>query len=72
VQRVAEKVGLSDGDILFAAGFTLLVFLLTIPFLFTAIALWTNQGTFETVVYTLFGEFVLVHFLLPCCVLPWW
>jgi hypothetical protein len=43
-RRVAKKVGLSDGDILYAVGFTLLIFFLTIPFLLTSIALWTNQG----------------------------
>lgn len=60
-QRVADKIGLSDGDILFQFAFSLTVFLLTIPFLFTAIALYENQGTFETVVYTAFGKGQTVH-----------
>jgi hypothetical protein len=52
-QKVVGRLHLTEGDIIIALNVALLLFLLTFPFLLLAIKLYSNQGTFTTVIHSL-------------------
>ena len=52
-KQCLAKLFLSDGDILVAVLFVILLFGLTLPFIFTVITLYSNSGSFESVIHTI-------------------
>ena len=52
-EKVISRLHLTEGDIMLAIGFALVLFFITFPFLLLAIKLYSNQGTFTTVIHSM-------------------